>query len=109
MNGLTASLALARAGFSVTMIEREAPGATLTDGFDGRVSSIAWGSRLVLDGLGAWQAMDAHAQPILEIRVSYRDAPLFLHYDHRDIGDHPLGYILENRFIRRALDAAVAA
>lgn len=109
MNGLTASLALARAGFSVTMIEREAPGATLTDGFDGRVSSIAWGSKLVLDGLGAWQAMDAHAQPILEIRVSDRDAPLFLHYDHRDIGDHPLGYILENRFIRRALDAAVAA
>ena len=109
MNGLTAALALARAGFSVTMIERQAPATTLSDGFDGRVSSIAWGSKLVLDGLGAWEAMVPHAQPILEIRVSDRDAPLFLHYDHRDVGDHPLGYILENRFIRRALDAAVAA
>ena len=109
MNGLTSALALARAGFSVAMIEREAPGTMLTDAFDGRVSSIAWGSRLVLDGLGAWDAMMPHAQPILEIRVSDRDAPLFLHYDHKDVGDHPLGYILENRFIRRALDAAVAA
>ncbi len=108
MNGLTASLALARAGHSVTMIEREEPAVLSGDGFDGRVSSIAWGSRLVLDNLGAWDAMVPHAQPILEIRVSDRDAPLFLHYDHKDVGDHPLGYILENRYIRRALDAAVA-
>lgn len=108
MNGLTAALALARAGLSVTMIEREAPAVLSGDGFDGRVSSIAWGSRLVLENLGAWEAMTPHAQPIQEIRVSDRDAPLFLHYDHKDIGDHPLGYILENRFIRRALDAAVA-
>lgn len=108
MNGLTSALALAQAGFSVVLIEREAPALTMADGFDGRVSSIAWGSRLVLDALGAWDAMVPHAQPILEIRVSDRDAPLFLHYDHKDVGDHPLGYILENRFIRRALDAAVA-
>jgi 2-octaprenyl-6-methoxyphenol hydroxylase len=26
-----------------------------------------------------------------------------LHYDHRAVGPHPLGYIIENRFIRRAL------
>lgn len=109
MNGLTAALALAREGHSVTMIEREAPAVLSADGFDGRVSSIAWGSRLVLENLGAWEAMTPHAQPIQEIRVSDRDAPLFLHYDHKDVGDHPLGYILENRYIRRALDAAVAA
>jgi 2-octaprenyl-6-methoxyphenol hydroxylase len=109
MNGLTSALALAREGFSVAMVEREVPALLSGYGFDGRVSSIAWGSKLVLDNLGAWEAMIPHAEPILEIRVSDRDAPLFLHYDHRDIGDHPLGYILENRHIRRALDAAVAA
>src|SRR6185437_4195876 len=27
----------------------------------------------------------------------------FLHYDHRDIGDRPLGYIVENRVLRRML------
>ncbi|MBC6440602.1 MAG: UbiH/UbiF/VisC/COQ6 family ubiquinone biosynthesis hydroxylase [Rhodospirillales bacterium] len=107
MNGMTAALACARAGFSVAVIERGSPGAALSDAFDGRVSSIAYGARLVLDGLGAWEDMEPHAQPILEIRVSDRDAPLFLHYDHAEVGDHPLGWILENRFIRRALDAAV--
>jgi len=109
MNGLCAALALAREGFAVSLVERCDPAAALEDAFDGRVSSIAWGSKLALEALGAWAAMAPHAQPILEIRVSDRDAPLFLHYDHRDVGDHPLGYILENRFIRRALDAAVAA
>ena len=109
MSGLTAALALAGTGFEVTLVEREAPRAQLTDGFDGRVSSLAWGSRLTLEALGVWDALAPHAQPILEIRVSDRGGPLFLHYDHRDVGDHPLGYIVENRFIRRALDAAAEA
>src|SRR5205823_1036915 len=31
-------------------------------------------------------------------------SPLFLHYDHRDLGGStPLGYIVENRVLRRAL------
>ncbi len=109
LNGQTAALALARAGFAVALVERGGPAAKLTDAFDGRVSSIAYGSKLVLNALGAWDAMAGHAEPILEIRVSDRDAPLFLHYDHADVGDEPLGWILENRFIRRALDAALDA
>tara|TARA_B100000676_G_C18090049_1_gene858763 strand:+ start:5121 stop:6332 length:1212 start_codon:yes stop_codon:yes gene_type:complete len=109
MNGLTSALALAQAGYDVALVDRTDSAAMLSDSFDGRVSSIAYSSKLVLDGLGAWEAMAPHAQPILEIRVSDRDAPLFLHYDHADVGDHPLGWILENRFIRRALYAAVAA
>ena len=108
LSGMTAALALARAGFSVAVIERGEPGRALADAFDGRASSVAYGSRLVLEALGAWERMASHAQPILEIRVSDRDAPLFLHYDHADVGDHPLGWIVENRFIRRALAAAVA-
>ena len=109
LNGQTAALALARAGFDVVIVERGDPAAKLTDAFDGRVSSIAYGSKLVLDALGAWDGMADHGEPILEIRVSDRDAPLFLHYDHADVGDEPLGWILENRFIRRALDATLAA
>jgi 2-octaprenyl-6-methoxyphenol hydroxylase len=40
--------------------------------------------------------------------VSDGDSLLFLHYDHREVGDEPLGYIIENRFTRRALYAALA-
>ena len=108
MSGMTASLALAEAGFDVALVERESRERILEDTFDGRVSSIAWGSKLVLERLDAWNAVARHAQPILEIRVSDRQSPLFLHYDHRDVGDHPLGWIMENRFLRRALDGAVS-
>ncbi|MBT5433675.1 MAG: UbiH/UbiF/VisC/COQ6 family ubiquinone biosynthesis hydroxylase [Alphaproteobacteria bacterium] len=108
LNGLTTALALAQAGFDVVVVERADPAKQREDSFDGRVSSIAYSSKLVLDALGAWEAMTAHAEPILEIRVSDGDAPLFLHYDHADLGDEPLGWILENRYIRRALDAALA-
>jgi 2-octaprenyl-6-methoxyphenol hydroxylase len=47
--------------------------------------------------------MAQDAAPILEIRVADDNAPLFLHYDHRDVGDHPLGWIVENRTLRQAL------
>ena len=43
-------------------------------------------------------------EPILEIRVADDNAPLFLHYDHRELGtDAPLGWIVENRVLRCTL------
>src|SRR5436305_15223662 len=72
--------------------------------FDGRTSAIAYGSRLVFDGIGLWAELAAEAEPIREIRVADDGSPLFLHYDHRELGeDTPLGYIVENRVMRRAL------
>ncbi|MEM7124259.1 MAG: UbiH/UbiF/VisC/COQ6 family ubiquinone biosynthesis hydroxylase [Pseudomonadota bacterium] len=103
LNGLTAAVALAGAGFDIVLIDRRDPRETLDAGFDGRVSSIAWSSKVMLETIGVWQGVDDAAEPILEIRVSDGDAPLFLHYDHRDVGDHPLGFIAENRILRQAL------
>ena len=109
MNGLTAAVALAGAGFAVTLIDAHAAQDVLDAGFDGRVSSIAWSSKVMLETLGVWQAVAPRAEPILEIRVSDADAPLYLHYDHADVADHPLGYIAENRVLRRALIERVQA
>ena len=107
MSGMTAALALAQAGFEVALVERVPRQMILDGSFDGRVSSISWGSKLVLERLDAWQDIVPHAQPILDIRVSDRQSPFFLHYDHRDVGDHPMGWIMENRVLRQALDGAV--
>src|SRR5439155_11251357 len=80
------------------------PAAMLPPGFDGRTSAIAYGSRLVFDGIGLWPAIAAEAEPIREIRVADDNSPLFLHYDSRELGGAtPLGYIVENRVLRRAL------
>jgi 2-octaprenyl-6-methoxyphenol hydroxylase len=80
----------------------------LDERFDGRTSAIAYGSKLVLDGVGLWLRIGNEAEPIREIRVADDNSPLFLHYDHRELGSEeagqtPLGYIVENRVLRRAL------
>ena len=106
--GLSLAVALGRAGIATVVVDRERPATAAADPFDGRGSAIAWGSAQVLRGLGLWQHMAAHAAPIKEIRVSDGDSLLFLHYDHRALGDEPLGYIVENRFTRRALYAHIA-
>ncbi len=106
--GLTLAQASARAGLSVALLDRADPAAMLDRSFDGRVCAIAYGSRRIFEGLGVWDAMASRAQPINEIRVVDGDSPLFLHYDHRDVGNEPLGHIVENRHIRTALMAALA-
>ena len=112
MVGLTLAHALAGAGVSCAVVDREDPASAQDAGFDGRASAIAAGTKQMLEALGLWSAMAQGAAPILDIRVS--DArigepasPLFLHYDHSEVGDSPLGYIVENRTIRRALFAAL--
>ncbi|HEX6977930.1 MAG TPA: UbiH/UbiF/VisC/COQ6 family ubiquinone biosynthesis hydroxylase [Alphaproteobacteria bacterium] len=106
--GLPLAIAFGQAGLDVAVVDREHPAVAAADPFDGRGSAIAWGSAQVLRGLGLWQRLAPHAAPILDIRVSDGESPLFLHYDHRDLGADPLGYIIENRFTRRALYARLA-
>ncbi|MPY70911.1 MAG: NAD(P)-binding protein [Alphaproteobacteria bacterium] len=109
MAGLTLGCALAGAGVRVRVLEPQPVSAQTDPGFDGRTTAIAAGSRAVLEAVGAWPAMAADAQPILDIRVSDGHSPLFLHYDHRALGDGPMGHIVENRAIRRALADRLAA
>ncbi len=105
MVGLGFACAATGAGISVTLIDRLPLEASLKSAFDGRVSAIAAGSARLLKTLGIWQGIEGEKQPILEIRVSDTESPLFLHYDHRDVGDEPLGHIVENRLPRRAMFA----
>ena len=104
LTGMLLGVACAGAGLEVVVVDPQEPAAMLMPGFDGRTSAIAYGSRLVFDGIGLWPDIAAEAEPIREIRVADDEAPLFLHYDSRDLGgETPLGYIVENRVLRRAL------
>jgi len=109
MVGMSLAIALARVEIKVAVIEREAASAQLQPSFDGRVSAIAHGSKCLLDGIGIWKFMAGEAEPIQDIRVSDGNTPFFLHYDHREVGDNPFGYIVENRHIRHALSQVVSA
>jgi 2-octaprenyl-6-methoxyphenol hydroxylase len=110
LNGLLLAVACAGAGLSVAVVDPHDPAVMRDAGFDDRTSAIAYGSKLVLDGIGIWPAVAAEAEAILEIRVADDNSPLFLHYDHRELRNAtPLGYIVENRVLRSALLARAQA
>ena len=111
--GTTLAAALGRAGLTVAVVERGDPAALADAGFDGRVSAIALGSANLLRMVGVLGRV-TEAEPIRDIRISDGDArgrvsSLFLHYDHRDLGDEPFGYMIENRLLRVALYQTLAA
>ena len=103
MAGLILAAALGSAGVSTAVIEPLAPEKLLDPGFDGRTTAIAGGSRNALASIGVWPEIGDEAADILEIRVSDEHSPLFLHYDHAELDDGPLGHIVENRISRSAL------
>ena len=107
MVGLALAAGLARQGVRVALVERARLDDLGAAGHDGRGSAIAAGSQRILDGLGVWRHLAGEAEPILEIRVADGASPLFLHYDHAALGDGPLGWIVENSAMRRALLAAI--
>ena len=101
--GLALACGLAGSGFSVAVIEAGDPQAALRADFDGRASSIALTSRRLLSAIGVWPKLADEAAPMLDIRVSEGASRLFLHYDHREVGNEPFGHMLENRVLRCAL------
>jgi len=101
--GATLACGLARHGVQTVVIDRQAPSAGISPTFDGRASAIAQSAKIALDGIGLWPLMAEKVGPIEQIRVSDGPSLMFLHYDHADIGDAPLGYMAENRDLRAAL------
>ncbi|MDZ3837674.1 MAG: UbiH/UbiF/VisC/COQ6 family ubiquinone biosynthesis hydroxylase [Rhodospirillales bacterium] len=105
--GGTLACALADSGLSTVVVEAGTLATMLDDRFDGRASAISLTSRRLLDAIGLWPGMAADATPMRHIRVTEGASPLYLHYDHRDVGDEPFGHMVENRHYRRALYARI--
>jgi 2-octaprenyl-6-methoxyphenol hydroxylase len=101
--------ALADNGLTVAVVDAEPPAATLAPAFDGRASAVALGPQRLLAAIGLWPDIEPAAAPIKHIRVSDGPSPLFLHYDHRALGDAPFGWIVENRVLRHAIQRRLAA
>jgi len=107
--GSTMAAILGTAGLRVALIERNAPAALEAPAYDGRTTAITFGSRRVMEAGGLWAALEEQANPIEDIRVADGRSPLFLHFDSREVGDEPFGWIVENRAIRRTLHERIAS
>lgn len=101
--GLTMACALGKAGVKATLIEAKDPTLTNDDKFDGRCSAVAHSSANIFKAIGVWKALEKYAGPIKEIYVTDGNSPLFLHFGEEETEGKPMGYMVENRYIRRAL------
>ncbi|MGB0959152.1 MAG: FAD-dependent monooxygenase [Halocynthiibacter sp.] len=104
LNGPALALALADTGHMVTIIDAAPDEARSTEGFDGRGYALSLASQRLLKAIDIWPKVAQNAQPILEIKVSDGEAgkgasPHFLHFDHAEIEEGPMGYMLEDRFL----------
>jgi 2-octaprenyl-6-methoxyphenol hydroxylase len=101
--GATLAHALASGGLSSAIVDTLHLPLTLAPDYDGRASAISSSSVRMMQAIGLWESLAAHAQPIWEIRVTDGNAPLYLHFDGADVSqDEPLGQMIENRHIRFA-------
>ncbi|MBK4214379.1 UbiH/UbiF/VisC/COQ6 family ubiquinone biosynthesis hydroxylase [Paracoccus caeni] len=114
LNGPTLALALADAGLSVAVVDPRPADQRAGDAFDGRAYALAIASQRLLKALGLWSELAPNSQPIREVKASQGlpgegAGTLFLHFDSAEIEEGPVGYMLEDRFLYRALLSAMSS
>ncbi|WP_299147124.1 FAD-dependent monooxygenase [uncultured Tateyamaria sp.] len=108
LSGPILAIALAQTGHDVTVIDALDEKVRKNAAFDGRSYAVALTSQRLLDGIGVWDSIAEQTQPILEIKVSDGRAgqgpsPFFMHFDHAEIEEGPMGHMVQDRHLRRAL------
>ncbi|MFV0360320.1 UbiH/UbiF/VisC/COQ6 family ubiquinone biosynthesis hydroxylase [Tropicimonas sp.] len=109
LNGPALALACAQAGMRSTVIDSLSAETRTDAGFDGRSYALALASKRLLAAIGVWPMIGAHAQPILQIVTTDGrpgEGPLWpvaMHFDQGEMDEGPMGFIVEDRFLRRAL------
>ena len=109
--GTTMAVALARHGLTVALVDPIPAEIRADPEFDGRAYAVAPGSANLLRALGIWDRLETEAEPVREITVTDRLSdpvpPAVLYFDPAETGKAALGWILEDRWLRGALLAAV--
>ena len=106
--GLLLAVTLGRQGFRLCLLDAGRKTQQAADNFDGRGYALSASSVRMFEALQIWNEVADQSQAIADIKVSDGRAgegasPLFLHFDHRELEGGPFGYMLEDRYLRRAL------
>ena len=102
MVGASLACAVAETGLRIGLVEAHAFDSDGHPGYDARSLALAYGSRLIFEGLGLWQSM-AEATPIRHIHISDRGRPGFARIEAKELGVDALGYVAQARLIGAAL------
>ncbi len=112
LNGAALALAAARAGLSACVVDPVPAETQGAQGFDGRGYALALSSQRLLEAIGIWKDVADFAQPLLDIKITDGRAgegpsPFVLEFDHAEIDEGPMGYMVEDRYLRRAFANAL--
>src|SRR5690606_9329631 len=103
MAGLTQAALLAKAGFAVTVVDREDPGFMASEEFDSRTVALSQGTKDILAPLGVWKKWEHAAEAITEIDVQEGHDPFVLNFRADDSDTAAFGWILPNTLVRKIL------
>ena len=108
LNGSLMAIAAANIGFSTIVLDSKDNEASVGDRFDGRSYALALSSVRLLKNLNIFKDIIDKSQPILDIKILdgklvQGPSQFSLHFDNNEIHDGPMGQMVEDRFIRKAL------
>jgi len=103
MVGASLARALAGTDLRIAVVEPVSARAASQPSYDDRVIALSWGSRLILQGIGCWDAMSEQAEPIRRIHISDRGRFGFTRLEHEQEGVPALGYVVAAKAIGAAL------
>ena len=111
-NGPALALAAAQVGLRVIVLDATSHKPRKNAKFDGRAYALALASKRLMAAVGVWENVAQDAEPMLNIRVSDGHAgvgasPFFMDFDHAEREEGPMGYMVEDRHLRYALQAAM--
>ena len=101
--GLLLGTALAHAGMSVRLIERQSRAAIAAAPADGRTLALLAGSVGIVRRVGAWPRVAEVTEPIERVEVCDVDGGGQVHYDSEGHGKGPFGVGVEQPALRAAL------
>ncbi len=116
INGAVLALGLARIGLAVVVVDKGAGKAQP----DGRAYALNLGVQRMLTVFGLWDDLQAHSEPILDMKISDAKggvsgdasgagiSPFYLHFTKAMMEGEALGFLIEDAPLRGVLSKAVA-
>jgi len=110
INGVTLAILLAQNGLDVTIVEPKKITSKGLSSFDGRAYALALTTQKMFNALNIWDGLKINSEPILDIKIdapndNVNKAHSLLHFNHLEMAEdeNPMGYILEDRYLRKYL------
>lgn len=103
LNGMIASLALARYSVSSTIFEKT----NLQFESDQRNLALTIKSKAFLEKIGLWSTIEEFISPINDIYVLDNKSPQLLHLSDKKTSEGALGYMIESHNLRKIVSDAV--